>query len=134
MSTEQIIMEQSQEVAVLCQNHGIRISSGDALSTAREPEITVRQTKQSPGDKHRVVNFTSRILKPGLQVLRFQVRQLLEDFGPGQSSGKENEHIGNANAHAPDAGPTPGRPPHCSGFTAILVVRSGSSRNQNPTP
>jgi len=76
-------------------------------TTMQEPVRSARQSKRSPGNKNRVVEVTSRILKASLQVLLFHVRQFLEDFRPGQSGGKEIEHIANAHAHAPDARTAP---------------------------
>jgi hypothetical protein len=115
--------EQIDEITILRQNDGVCLSSMEetSRSSLREShcasaEESVRQTKRSPGDKNRVVDLTSRILETSLQVLWFQVRQLLKDFRPRQSSGKEIEHIGDANPHAPDAGAPP----------ALLGVHSNS--------
>lgn len=105
--------EQIDEITILRQNDGIRLSSIEEdieVELERKPlrqRRSVRQSKRSPGDKNRVVDLTSRILETSLQVLWFQVRQILKDFRPSQSSGKEIEHVRNANAHAADARSAP---------------------------
>ncbi len=54
-----------------------------------------------------MIDLTSRVLETGLQVLLFQVRELLEDFRPSQARGEKIKHVGNAHSHAPNAGASP---------------------------
>jgi hypothetical protein len=50
-----------------------------------------------------MVDLASGILQARLQVLRFQIRQLLENFLTRQRCGKEIENVGDANAHSTNA-------------------------------
>jgi hypothetical protein len=50
-----------------------------------------------------MVYFTGGVLKAGLQVLGFQIRQLLKNFRSCQASGEEVENVGNTNTDSSDA-------------------------------
>lgn len=51
-----------------------------------------------------MVDLASGILQARLQVLRLQIRQLLENFLTRQRCGKKIENIGDANAHSANTG------------------------------
>jgi hypothetical protein len=50
-----------------------------------------------------MVYFTGGVLEASLQVLRFEIRQLLKNLRSCQASGEEVENIGNTNTDSSDA-------------------------------
>jgi hypothetical protein len=50
-----------------------------------------------------MIDLAGRILKASLQVLWFQIRELLKNLVTRQSPGEKIEHIGDTHPHAPNA-------------------------------
>ena len=59
---------------------------------------------RSAGEEHRVVGLRGRVVETGEDVRRLQIGEVLENFGLRNASGKEIEHVFDANAHTADAG------------------------------
>ena len=58
----------------------------------------------SAGEKHRVVCLRGGVVKAGVNVSGLQIGEVLKDFSLRNASGKEIEHVFDANAHPADAG------------------------------
>lgn len=55
------------------------------------------------GDEHRVVGLSGGVIKAGLNVSKFEIGEILEDFGLRNAGGEKIEHIFNTDAHAANA-------------------------------
>jgi hypothetical protein len=57
-------------------------------------------------DEYGVIDFASRVLETGFEIVGFKIWKLFENLLRCETSSKEIEHIRNANAKSTDAGAT----------------------------